>query len=117
MAMAEIHEGAQVYSSDGHEVGKVIEALTNEFVVQGGTLLHKHMYLLRNDMVQQATPQRVDLNVAKDYIDTKWHTLSLRDKHGQERPVSQVGVAPSIPQYDESQTTTGGPPTGEAEHD
>src|SRR5579875_3300977 len=101
MTMAAIQEGAQVFSSDGHDVGRVIEVLTHEFVVQGGSLLHKHMYLFRNDMVQQATPDRVALNVTKEYIDSKWQTLSLRDKHGKERPVAQVGVPPSVPLYDE----------------
>lgn len=116
MAELSIQEGATVYTSDGHEVGKVTEALTNEFIVTGGGLFHKHEYLFRDDLVQAATPQRVDLKVDQDLVTSKWNTLTLRDKRGQNRPVVQVGVPRTVPRYDESQTTTGGPPTDEAEH-
>jgi hypothetical protein len=114
--MADLHivEGAPVFTSDGHEVGTVVEALTDEFVVESGHL-KKHAYLFRNDLVQQATPQRIDLKVDSALVQGRWNTLSLRDKHGRERPVTQVGVPYTVPQYDESQTTTGGPPTGEAD--
>jgi hypothetical protein len=116
--MADLHivEGAPVYTSDGHEVGAVTEALSDEFVVEGGGHFKKHLYLFRNDLVQQATPQRIDLKVDNDLMQGRWNTLSLRDKHGRERPVTQVGVPYTVPQYDEVQTTTGGPPDGEAEN-
>jgi hypothetical protein len=115
MADLSIHEGAPVYTSDGHEVGKVTEVLTNEFIVTGGGLFHKREYLFRDDLVQAATPQRIDLKVDRDLVTGTWNTLTLRDKRGRDRPVVQVGVPRTVPQYDESQTTTGGPPTDEAE--
>ncbi|HKD76534.1 MAG TPA: hypothetical protein VKB76_13610 [Ktedonobacterales bacterium] len=108
--------GAQVYSADGHHVGKVIELLTDEFIVAAG-LLGRQWSAFRHDAVKAATPDRVDLALAKDAIDQPWNEVELRDQHGHPRLVVQVGVprAASVPFYDGVQTTTGGPPSGEAD--
>jgi hypothetical protein len=109
-----IHIGAQVFTSDGHEVGKVIETLTTEFLVEGGHLV-KHFFAFQYAAAQKATPERVDLTWTEVDLKQTWNVLALRDKHGREQHVTQVGIAPSrkVPTYDEVQTTTGGPPSGE----
>ncbi len=108
--------GAQVYSADGHHVGKVIELLTDEFIVASG-LLGRHWSAFRYDAVKAATPERVDLTLDKSTLDQPWSEVELRDQHGHPHLVVQVGVPRTarVPFYDGVQTTTGGPPEGEAD--
>ncbi len=114
MANPTIHEGTEVYTSDGHKIGKVIEVLTNEFFVEEGALI-KHTRAFRYDVVSQVTPERVTLTLAQDGVKGTWNEVTLQDRHGRDRHVTQVGVPRQVPTYDELQTTTGGPPTGEEE--
>jgi hypothetical protein len=113
-----VHLGAHVFTSDGHAAGTVIEVLTDEFIVEEGALV-KHAYSYRYDAVASATPERVDLTWDNTALRQTWNILTLRDAHGRDRHVTQVGVAPTkiVPTYDEVQTTTGGPPTGEEEEE
>ena len=112
-----IHLGASVFTKDGHDVGKVVEVLTDEFLVEAGHM-GKHTLAFRYAAVQQATDTRIDLAEDLAALKGKWNVISLRDAHGRDRHVTQVGIAPThtVPTYDEVQTTTGGPPTGEADH-
>jgi hypothetical protein len=112
----DIHVGAQVFTADGHDAGKVIEPLTDEFIVEEGHL-RKHHYMFQFAAVKSATPQRVDLTFNQADLTQKWNEITLTDAHGHHRHVIQVGTAPSarVPYYDEEQTTTGGPPTNEAD--
>ena len=111
-----IQLGAQVFSKDGHAVGKVIEVLTDEFLIEEGHLV-KHVLAFRYAGVQQATDTRVDLVDDLATIKETGNVVTLRDAHGHDRHVTQVGITPThtVPTYDEVQTTTGGPPTGEAD--
>lgn len=111
-----VQKGAQVFSKDGHAVGHVIEVLTDEFIVEEGRF-NKHLFAFRYDAVQLAVADRVDLTYDQAAIKGTWNVVSLRDAKGTDRHVTQVGIAPSrnVPTYDEVQTTTGGPPTGEAD--
>jgi uncharacterized protein YrrD len=112
MANHDIYEGTEVYTSDGHKIGKVSEVLTNEFFVEEGALI-KHTRAFHYDAVGTATPDRVTLTLDHDAVKGTWNEVTLQDKHGRDRHVTQVGVPRTIPTYDEIQTTTGGPPTGE----
>lgn len=112
----DIHVGAQVFTADGHDAGKVIEALTDEFIVEAGHL-RKHSYMFQFDAIKSVTPQRIDLTFNQDALAQPWNEITLTDAHGHHRHVIQVGTAPTarVPHYDQVQTTTGGPPTGEAD--
>ena len=112
MANLSIQEGAEVYSSDGHKFGKVIEALNVEFLVEEGALV-KHTRSFQYDAVAKSAPDRVDLTLDADTIKGTWNEVTLQDQHGRDRHVTQVGTPRRVPTYDEVQTTTGGPPTGE----
>jgi hypothetical protein len=114
MAQVDVRVGAEVTTSDGHKIGKVIEVLTNEFFVEEGALI-KHPRAFKYDAVAQATPDRVTLSLDHDTVKGTWNEVTLTDAHGRDRHVTQVGVPRQIPTYDELQTTTGGPPTGEEE--
>jgi sporulation protein YlmC with PRC-barrel domain len=114
MANPTIQDGAEVYTSDGHKLGKVIEVLSGEFLVEEGALV-KHTRSFQYDAVDKSAPDRVDLTMDADAVKAKWNEVTLRDKHGRDRHVVQVGVPHQVPTYDEIQTTTGGPPTGESE--
>ncbi|MBA3826562.1 MAG: hypothetical protein H0X24_22010, partial [Ktedonobacterales bacterium] len=104
MATNTPHEGAEVYTSDGHKIGKVIEVLTNEFFVEEGTLI-KHTRAFRYDALGTVTPERVTLTLDRDSVKGTWNEVTLQDKHGRDRHVIQVGVPHQIPTYDELQTT------------
>lgn len=115
--MHDIHTGTPVYSADGHAEGHVTNVYTEEFEVgQQHGQHHARTYRLAG--VRAATPTRIDLSFTQHDIEHgQWNQVTLKDAQGHDRPVIQVGVAPvsKLPQYDEVQTTTGGPPTGEAD--
>ena len=110
---SDIVTGATVVTADGHTIGKVIEATSEEFIVQEG----KHEWAFHYDAVGTATPHQVVVTFGQAALKGEWNTVNLRDAHGRERSVIQVGVPRTnrVPYYDEVQTTTGGPPTGEAD--
>ena len=108
--------GAAVTTADGKAIGKVIEVLTGEFIVEDGHLV-KHLRAFHYSDIGTATPQHVVLTLGKDAIEGDWNIVTQRNAKGQDRHVVQVGTprTNNVPYYDEVQTTTGGPPTGEAE--
>ncbi len=112
-----IHLNAVVFTADGHQVGKVVESLQHEFFVEEHHLLHNTTWSFTLAMVKVATAERVDLTVAHDELHSTWNEVTLRDSHGRDRHVIQVGRprVNVVPTYDEVQTTAGGPPTGEAD--
>lgn len=117
MQMHDIQTGAQVFSADGHDAGKVTTVYTEEFEV-GQQHGQRHARTYRLAAVRAATPTRIDLIFNRQDIEHgNWNEITLTDAQGHDRHVIQVGVAPvfKVPQYDEVQTTTGGPPTGEAD--
>jgi hypothetical protein len=116
-AAPEPQVGAHVTSSDGHDLGTISEVTTDEIFVLTGHVLKRTMSFRRSD-IARATPQHVTIALDNaTIVHGTWNVVTLRDVHGRDRHITQVGVAPvvSVPQYDESQTTTGGPPTGEAD--
>ncbi len=109
--------GAHVFSSDGHDLGTVREVTTAELLVTSGGLI-KHTLSFRLTDVSRVTPDRVDLALDNAAIvHGTWNVVTLRDERGHDQHITQVGVPPThtVPTYDEEQTTTGGPPTGEAD--
>lgn len=108
--------GAEVFTSDGHALGRVTEVMTHEFLVEGGRLL-KIFRLFPRDSVTAATDTRVDVTFDQEALRQSWHTITMLDHSGRERHVAQIGTPPGtgIPTYDEVQTTTGGPLTDESD--
>lgn len=117
MSPPEVRVGAHVFTSDHRDLGVVTEVTNTEcFVEQHGLLHHQTRSLLLSD-VRSATADRVEVAPDGATVDQRWNVITLQDAHGRDRHVIQVGRPPSavVPTYDEVQTTTGGPPTGEAD--
>lgn len=114
-AANEVRTGASVYTSDGHAVGQVGEVTSAELFVEERGFLHHTTRSFLLSAVQAATPDRVDLALDAAALKQDWNVMTLRDAQGRDRHVTQVGRPPvfRVPTYDEEQTTTGGPPTGE----
>jgi hypothetical protein len=112
--LTEIHTGAQVATADGHDLGKVTAVYSEEFVATEGGL-RKHSRSFLPGAVASATPDKVTLNLDAATVNQRWNIATLINEQGREYHVFQVGreAHAAVPYYDEVQTTTGGPPTGE----
>ncbi len=114
-----VQPGAKVFTADGHAVGAVIEVLSQEFLTEEQGLFNHQLRSFLYEMIGQVSPDRVDLTIQSAVVSQHWNEITMTNVHQRNLHVVQVGRAPvlSVPLYDEAQTTTGGPPTGESEQE
>jgi uncharacterized protein (TIGR02271 family) len=92
---ATLHEGWDVYSSDDHKVGTIMEAYDDYIVVEKGWLFKKDLYI-PTSAVQTSDPdgRTVYLNVYKDQIDgLAWDTAPMA---GHSTATADMGTTDTI---------------------
>lgn len=116
--MSEISIDTQVYTHDHYFIGVITELLAQGFIVQSEE--HpKELYEVLHSNIAAVNDVFISITFSKNDLTGKWNVLTIQDKHGKHRHLHQLGIpaTSSVPYYDEVQTTTGGPISGESDVD
>jgi len=63
----QVREGMEVWSADGHKLGKVVAIQTDSFVIEKGVLFHKD-YTLSTDTIEELRDGRIVLSRRRDEL-------------------------------------------------